>query len=182
MNNFSCAFAGHNPLRYSFGYDEEDELCLLIKKKILQQILDLYENGVTIFYSNCEVGASMWGAELTLELMKRFPELKLHCVIPFEEQAKKWTPPLRDRYYNILEKCTNNYLISTNFTKDCYLRCNQYLVNHAGFILAVYDNDPILKMEPVTQLITYARKKKRGIISIHPDTAEVTPITIKAET
>lgn len=109
--------------------------------------------------------------------MKRYPELKPYCVIPFVEQAKKW----RDRYYNILEQCTYNHLIATRYAKDCYLRCNQYLINHADFILAVYDNDPILKMEPAAQLIAYARKKKRGIITIHPDTAAIPPITIKLE-
>jgi hypothetical protein len=42
------------------------------------------------------------------------------------------------------------------------------------------NNDFILKKKLAAQLIVYARKKKRGIITIHPDTPAITPITIKA--
>ncbi|OLN30112.1 SLOG family protein [Desulfosporosinus metallidurans] len=64
MDITSCAFVGYHPLR--FGYDEEDSLCISIKQKMLLQILALYENGVTDFCTSCEVGASMWAAEMVL--------------------------------------------------------------------------------------------------------------------
>jgi len=34
-------------------------------------------------------------------------------------------------------------------------------------------------MEPAAHLVTYARKQNKGVILIDPDTAEVTPITVK---
>lgn len=178
MNTLACAFAGHDPLRFPFGYDEEDDLCQKIKGTLLMQILALYENGVTAFYTNCEPGASMWGAELVLGLQRRLPKLQLYCVLPYEEQARQWTPQLRDRYFSIVERSTSEYTICTHYEHNCYLSCNKYLVNHASFILAVYDDDPLIRMEPVVHLIAYARKKNRGIITIHPDTAILTPIMI----
>lgn len=177
MSFLSCTFAGHHPLRFSFGYDEEDELCIRIKNTLLLQILGLYENGVTDFYTNCEVGASLWGAELVLKLMEQHRQMSLFCMLPYEEQAKKWTPELRERYYTILEKSSCSILIGTRYSKDCYRRCNRHLVNHAGILIAVYDSEAIPRMEPAAQLIAYAKKKRRGIIYIHPGTAEVTPIT-----
>lgn len=179
MRNIGCTFTGHEPMRFRFGYDEEDELCQQIKAAMKLQVLALYDNGITDFYTNCEPGASMWGAELILDLINHFPHLKLYCVIPYEEQAKKWTPQLRDRYYTILEKSTYNYLISTKFEKSCYLRCNEYLVNHTGLLLSVYKDQSLVLMEPAAHLVTYARKQNKGVILIDPDTAEVTPITVK---
>lgn len=180
MKNLSCAFTGHEPIRFPFGYDEEDELCLRIKHTMLLQILALYDNGVTDFYSDCGIGASMWGAELVLGLMLQHSEVRLLCVLPYEEQAKKWTPELRERYYAILEQSTDNHLINTHYTKDCRTRCSRYLVDRAGFLIAVYDNTEVVQLEPASQLIAYARKKGRGIIRIHPDTAVITPIMIDA--
>lgn len=179
MSVTSCAFVGKHPLQFQFGYDEEDYRCIRIKHTMRLQILTLYENGVTDFYTDCEVGASMWGAELVLALMRQHQEIRLFCVLPYEEQAKKWTPELRDRYYVILEKSSGNTLISTHYSDDCYRRCGRYLVNHAGILIAVYDREAIPCLEPARQLIAYAKKKGRGIIYIHPDTAEVIPIALK---
>ncbi|MHB8172538.1 MAG: SLOG family protein [Thermincolia bacterium] len=112
--------------------------------------------------------------------MQEHSEILLICVLPYEEQAKKWTPELRNRYYTILEKSSHNILINTHYTEDCFRRCGQYLVNHASFLIAVYDNGNITNMDATSRTIAYARKKERGIIYIHPDTAKVTPITIRA--
>lgn len=181
MLTSSCAFTGHHPMRFPFGYDEDDDLCLRIQNTMLMQILALCENGVTDFYSDCEVGPSMWGAELVLRIMERYPQVRLFCILPFEEQAKKWTPALRDRYYTILEKSTSNHLISTRCTNDCRTRCNRFLVDHAGFVIAVYENREVAQLEPAAHFISYARKKGRGIITIDPDTAFVTPIILKID-
>lgn len=178
MNTLACAFAGHDPLRFPFGYDEDDELCKRVKATMQIQILSLYGNGVTDFYTNCEPGAPMWGAEFVLKIMKKFSNINLYCIIPYEEQAKKWSPQLRDRYYEILAKSTYNHLICTRYEQDCYLQCNRFLVNHAGFILAVYDEGLLTQAEPVAHLLTYAKKKRRGIITIHSNNAELTPIVI----
>lgn len=88
---------------------------------------------------------------------------------------------LRDRYYTILEKSTSNHLISTRYTKDCRSRCNRFLVDHAGFVIAVYENREVAQLESAAHFISYARKKGRGIITIDPDTAFVTPIILKID-
>ncbi len=179
MNNLSCAFVGHHPLRFPFGYDEDDEMCIRIKNALHLQILSLYEEGVTDFYTDCEVGASMWGAELVLQLMQQHKQLRLFCVLPYEDHAKKWTPELRERYFYIHEKSCGIIMIGTHYSKGCHKRCGKYLVNHADILIAIYDSEAIPHIEPATQLIAYARKKGREIIYIYPDAAKVNPITIK---
>jgi uncharacterized phage-like protein YoqJ len=181
MSASSCSFTGHHPMRFPFGYDEEDDLCQRIRNAMLLQIFALYENGITDFYSDYGVGASLWGAELVLLLMERYPQIRLFCILLYEEQSKKWTPELREQYYTILKKSTSNHLIITHYTRDRPIRCNRFLIDHASFMIAVYDNAEVAELEPVTHLVSYARKNGRGIITIDPDTAFVTPITIKKE-
>lgn len=175
----ACTFIGHHPMRFDFGFDEDDPLCATIKQVLLSQMMALYKNGVITFYSDCEVGVGMWAAELALRMIKEHPDVQLICVIPYEEQAKKWTEELRDRYYTVLEKSSYNELISTQYTEKCYRQCGKFLVDHAEHLIAVYENSKVIQMENAAYTLAYARKKGRQIIYIDPDTAEVTPNTIK---
>ena len=68
------------------------------------QIMALYQNEVTAFYSNCVPSTPMCVAELGLGLQYRGSDIQLHCVLPYEEQATKWTPQLRNRYFSIVER------------------------------------------------------------------------------
>lgn len=47
------------------------------------------------------------------------------------------------------------------------------MIDHADFLLALYDNGRSLHDDPI-QPIRYAEEKRKEIILIHPDTAEVT--------
>lgn len=180
MTNMSCALIGQHPMRFQFGYDEDDALCHRIKLEMIRQILILYQNGVTDFFTNCETGPPMWGAEAIIALMDKLKTIRLFCAIPYEEQATKWTPDLRDRYFNILEKCTDSCYIQKQLTQDSYRLCGNYLVEHSNFVLAVYNTKITTTLDPVTAIVNDAKEAGKGIIYIHPDTARVTPIRIEA--
>lgn len=179
MTTLSCAMVGHHPARFQFGYDEEDWRCQRIKLELIRQIVILYQNGVTDFYTSCEVGPPMWGAEAVLALMDKLKGLRLHCVIPFEEQATKWTPDWRNRYFSILAASTSVHMTQNRLTNESYRLCGKYQIDHANFVLAVYDTRLTSPLDPVSSTIQDAKDANRGIIYIHPDTAQVTPIRIE---
>ena len=52
-----CAFAGHRPSLYRFGFDEEHTDCLKIKLLMAQQIGELISSGVSSFLSGMALGA-----------------------------------------------------------------------------------------------------------------------------
>ena len=54
--------------------------------------------------------------------------------------------------------------------RESYLRRNCYMVDHAEYLIAVSDNAGGLG--PL-RIVAYAKKKKRKIIFIHPDTAKL---------
>lgn len=53
----SCGFLTHAPLRFKFGWDEEDEQCIALKQVILQQIQLLRYEGCNSFYVVPDSGA-----------------------------------------------------------------------------------------------------------------------------
>ena len=65
----TCAFTGHRPQNLPFGFNEEDEHCISLKKVLREQIINLIENkGVTHFISGMAIGVDMYAAEIVLGL------------------------------------------------------------------------------------------------------------------
>ena len=47
--------------------------------------------------------------------------MRLVCVTPFEEQATKWTPQLRERYFDMLADCTDLSCVDYQETPNAQL-------------------------------------------------------------
>lgn len=47
MNSFSCVITGHRPTRFKFKYNEKDKRCQRIKKCLQEQLIRLYNQGVS---------------------------------------------------------------------------------------------------------------------------------------
>lgn len=136
----SCAITGHRPSRFSFGYDEEHFKCIELKKIFYNKFLDLINKGVEVFFSGMALGVDIWAAEVVIDLRKRFPNIKLICVLPCETQADRWAPNQRERYFNIIEKSQSSIYISNKYTRDCMYKRNKYMVDNSDVIVAVYED------------------------------------------
>ena len=47
--NVRCAEIGQHPLRFPWGFDEEDDGCRRMKLEMAQRIMELRQRGVTEF-------------------------------------------------------------------------------------------------------------------------------------
>ena len=77
-----------------------------MKLEMAQLILELCQCGVTEFQVACDPGVGLYAAEVVNALRENGSTIRLVCVLPHEEQANKWTPQLRERYFNMLAGCT----------------------------------------------------------------------------
>ena len=161
----SCAFTGHRPKKFPWGYDETDSRCVNLKVALTFQIQKLVEAGVTDFYSGMAEGTDTWAALIVLDLRKKNPALKLHCVLPFLGQADKWAASARVLYYNILAQADTVTCISEDYHDSCMLERNRYLVDHAAYLLAVYNGE---WRGGTAATVRYARKLGREIIILNP--------------
>ena len=135
----SCAILGHNPMRFAWGFDEEAAECHDMKMELAQQIMVLRQQGVTHFSVACDYGVGLYAAELINVLRNNDPELMLFCVTPYEEQATKWTPELRERYFDMLIKCTHMTAVSLHKQPDAQLKAYRTIIRQSDMVLAVYD-------------------------------------------
>jgi len=160
-----CAFTGHRPKKFSWGYDEADTRCIALKQALFEQITKLVDVGYTDFFSGMAEGTDAWAALAVLDLKKEHPTLKLHCVLPCEGQADQWSASARERYVSILEQADDVVYVSREYREGCMLKRNRYLVDHAACLLAVYNGE---WRGGTAMTVRYAQKLGRKIIVLIP--------------
>ena len=76
----------------------------------------------------------------------------------------------RERYYDIAAQCDKETMLQSHYSPDCMDKRNRYMVDHADFIIAVWDGRP----SGTGKTVTYARGRNvKSIIVIDPVTLAV---------
>lgn len=171
MQKKSCAFTGHRPHKLPWKDNEDDPRCIVLKQTLAQQITALTEAGVTDFFSGMAEGTDQYCSEIVLALRKENSALKLHCVLPHEGQADRWSDPARERYHTILEQADSVEYVSCKYYDGCMLDRNHRLVELTGILLTVYNG---VRRSGTGATVKYARKMGREIIVIDLITQHIT--------
>lgn len=165
MVRLACAFTGHRPRKFPWGYNEEDAGCKHLKAALQQEIALLARNGYTDFLSGMAEGTDTWAALDVLELRETHPELKLHCILPCRTQADQWTYPAQLCYRSILDQADSIIYVSRDYNKSCMMERNRFLVDHAGLVLAVYNGEP---RGGTAFTVRYAQRTGKQVVLIDP--------------
>ena len=165
MIEAACAFTGHRPKSFPWGYDENAPSCVLLKEVLASQISALAEQGVTDFLSGMAQGVDLWCAQIVLDLRKTHPALKLHAILPCEGQERKWTASAQEHYRSILAQANEVIYVGQEYSRNCMLKRNRYLVDHSSILLAVYNGT---YQSGTGMTVRYAQRLKREIIIIDP--------------
>ena len=166
-NKRTVAFTGHRPHKLPWRDNEDDLRCIALKKTLTEQITALAEAGVTDFFSGMAAGTDHYCAQIVLALREKNPALKLHCVLPYEGQADKWSDSAREKYHSILKQADSVEYVSRDYYDGCMIDRNHRLVDSAGLLLAVYSGT---RRSGTGATVNYARKTGREVIVIDPIT------------
>lgn len=166
----AVAFTGHRPESLPFGENEQSVGGILLKAMLLTEIIDRASKGVDTFYCGAARGSDiLFGEQVLWVKTSMYPAIRLICVVPHEEQARGWSESWRERYFVLLERASDEVLISARYTRDCYHRRNRYMVDHSEALLAVYNGS---HTGGTAYTVTYARKAAKEIVLFNPDTIE----------
>ena len=158
--HLTCAILGQHPMRFPWGFDEEDTGCQNLKLALAQKIMELRQQGVTRFAVVADCGVGLYAGECINALRQHDPDLMLFVVTPHEEQATKWTPDLRNRYFKLLEDCSIMEAASLHKTPTCEYDAYRKIIDYADMVLAAYDPDTA-RGDAVDTAMEYA--KERGL-------------------
>lgn len=141
MREATCCFTGHRPSGLPWGFEEGHPDCVALKNRLREELRALYDRGCRHFITGMARGADLYFAEAVLELRDRLPGVTLEAAIPCATQSDSWRLAERMRYADILERCDMETMVQREYTRDCMLRRNRYMVERSGFLLAVYNGE-----------------------------------------
>lgn len=147
MSRTTCAFTGHRPSRFPWGYNEADKDCIALKEILTSEIIRLTDIGVTQFLSGMVEGVDRWAATIVLALREKNSALKLHCILPCKTQADKRTPTSKDIHRSILEQADSIVYIS----RDSVCRvgeaqvCVTFVLRHKKSLLCKCRTHPAMQ-------------------------------------
>ena len=163
----TCAIIGCSPMCFPWGFDEEDEGCAALKLILINQVSKLRGEGCTRFTVSMDCGVGLYAAEILHGLQESDEEFQTICYVPYEEQATKWTPELRDRYFNALAACTEVVNMAYEKTVGCEFKAHLSALNEADTVIAVYDPDNP-RCEREAAAVTVAELLNKQILTLDP--------------
>ena len=68
----------------------------------------------------------------------------------------RWPAALRERYFSIASKCDKETMLQRQYTRDCMKKRNQYMVDCADVVLAVwYAKEKGWRIDPATLVMEF---------------------------
>lgn len=116
-------------------------------------------------------GLDFIAAQKILKQKQENPQVILECAIPHENQAQYWPEPVRDAYFDILERCDKEHLLQCPYTPGCMFERNEYMVRQSDYLLTVWSG----RRGIVKRTVELARSRRVPVIVIDPITCDVTP-------
>jgi len=137
--DISCCFTGHRPSKLPWGHNESDPRCTDIKYQLAWRLEMLYQDGYRHFICGMALGCDMYFAEAVLALKDIHGDVSLEAAIPCAGQTEKWSAGQKDRYEKILAACNKRSLIQQNYSRDCMMRRNRYMVDKSSAIISCFN-------------------------------------------
>ena len=163
----TCAIIGCSPMCFPWGFDEEDEGCAALKLLLMNRITRLRSEGYTRFHISMDCGVGLYAAEFLHGLKEPDDALETICYVPYEEQATKWTPELRDRYFNAMAACTEVVHVAYEKTIGCEFKAHLKAMSEADTLIVVYDPDEP-RCEREVEVVAVAEMLHKQSLTLDP--------------
>ena len=161
----TCCFAGYRPHKYGFKFDESAPEYVELLEKIKKAINAAYKKGYRTFLCGGAIGFDILCAEEVLKLKEVRSRVKLICLLPYEEQAKRFNKLWADKYKNILDKCDYIECVSPEYVPGCYYARTQKMVDYSSMLMTYYDG----KSGGTERCIAYSQFAKIKIVNLCED-------------
>ena len=132
-----CAFTGHRPERLALPQG-------WVKAWLKEQITKAADEGYTVFISGMQRGVDLWAAEAVLALRAEGRNVKLIAACAFKGMQNEpgWSEVWKTKYRDVLAAADEVQYIGTLRGKESYFKRNDWMVEHASRLIAVYNGAP----------------------------------------
>ena len=152
----TLCFTGHRPQKLPWGFNEQDERCLLMKEKLKVLIEDAINDGFCYFWSGMALGFDLICVEVLLELKRQYNHIKIFGALPCKNQAKIWPLKQQFRYNKLIAQLDDTCCLNDYYTgPECMLERNRFMIDNSSRLIAFFDG----KSGGTKSTIDYAKKK-----------------------
>ena len=155
LRKHRCCFTGHRPEKL---HKPEEQ----IKKDLEVAILQVVDDGFVTFISGMARGVDIWAAEIALRLRESNPAIHLVAASPYRGFENRWSADWQSRYNAILQHADLVRFVCPSYSRDCFQRRNEWMVDRSSRVIAVYNGEP----GSTRNTIEYAKAKKVECISV----------------
>jgi len=138
----SCAFTGHRIGKLPWKGNEEDPRCVRLKQMIFDAVQAVYQSGIRHFICGMALGCDQYFCEAVLSLRAEHEEITLEAAVPWEGQAEKWSAQQKKRYERLLAECDYLTVVQSEYSPDCMMRRNRYMVDSSSVLIAAFNGMP----------------------------------------
>ena len=139
-------FTGHRPEKLTrFEW--------LIKRDLEKQIRQAIADGLNVFITGMARGVDIWAAEIVLKLRDAGQPVKLMCACPYDGFEQGWSRDWQERYTAILAAADYVKYVCPGYSRSCFQSRNEWMVNHAARVIAVFNNTPSGTMNTIEYAI-----------------------------
>lgn len=128
-------FTGHRP-----GKLQASEAA--VKAALKAEIENAYLDGFRTFITGMAQGVDICAGELVIEFRESHDDVHLICALPFPGFDASWSFEWKERYQALLQAADLTCTISEEFSRAAYQIRNEWMVDHAARVIAVYNGDP----------------------------------------
>ena len=135
LRKHRCCFTGHRPHKLAAPENE-------VKKWLNNEIERAISEGFVTFITGCAMGTDIWAGQIIIEKRRQNPSLHLIAASPYPNFEKRWTPEWQEQYLRLLEGADLVRYISKQYSEDCFIIRNRWMVDHSSKLIAVYNGTP----------------------------------------
>jgi uncharacterized phage-like protein YoqJ len=125
------AFTGHRNMECTL---------MLLKEELTDILREQYNKGYTTFITGGAAGFDLLAGESVLELQKEFGDIQLFCAVPYAGHHLSFNNEDKQRYIRMAERATSNIILSAYYYEGCFLRRNDYMIEHCSLLIAYCKN------------------------------------------
>lgn len=164
----SLCFTGHREFINTNDKNQEQRFQVYLTKLLTEYV---EQKGVTDFYAGGASGFDNFAASCVLEVKKTHPDVRLIEVLPFDRNnmSARWSAQDRRLLLYLCKMADTVVEDAGSYHYDgCYKDRNQYMVDHADYCIAYYD-EKNKSRSGTGQTVRMAGRKKIPVKNIFED-------------
>jgi uncharacterized phage-like protein YoqJ len=125
-------------------------------EKVLEYLV--LKNNVKEFICNMDIGLTIHAANSVLKMKKKYPFLKLGCALPYETQAEYYPEYIRDNYFDVLEQCDKEIILSRKKRPEARDKSIQYMIERSDIVFFICEKSYLGKIKKYVSTTNIEKK------------------------